>query len=170
IHRALELGVRFFDTSDVYGAGHSETVLARALSGRRSEVVISSKFGYTFDPATKEVTGTNASAAYVRSACEASLQRLRTDYIDLFHVHIGSLSEEQANEAADALEGLRQEGKVRAYGWSTDDVTCARLFATRPGCAAIEHDLNVFADAPEMLQLCEQNDLASINRTPLAMG
>jgi len=162
--------VRFFDTADVYGTGHSEAVLGRALAGHRSEVVVSTKFGYTFDPETKQASGTNASAAYVRAACEASLRRLGTDYIDLYQLHIWSLPQEEAEEAAGALENRRREGKIRAYGWSTDDLDCARLFATRPGCSAIEHDLNVLDDAPELIQLCEQNDLASIDRTPLAMG
>jgi aryl-alcohol dehydrogenase-like predicted oxidoreductase len=170
IRRALELGVRFFDTADVYGAGHSETVLGRALAGHRNEVVVSTKFGYMFDPETKQASGTNASAAYVRAACEASLQRLGTDYIDLYHLHVWSLPPEQAEEAAAALQGLRHEGKIRAYGWSTDDLDCARLFAEHTACTAIEHDLNVFDDAPELIQLCEQNDLASIGRSPLAMG
>src|SRR6266536_595243 len=170
IGRALEFGVRFFDTADVYGTGHSEAVLGRALAGHRSEVVVSTKFGYTFDPETKQASGTNASAAYVRAACEASLRRLGTDYIDLYQLHIWSLPQEEAEEAAGALENRRREGKIRAYGWSTDDLDCARLFATRPGCSAIEHDLNVLDDAPELIQLCEQNDLASIDRTPLAMG
>jgi aryl-alcohol dehydrogenase-like predicted oxidoreductase len=170
IRRALELGVRFFDTADVYGVGHSEAVLGRALAGHRDEVVISTKFGYTFEPGTKHASGTNASAAYVRKACEASLQRLGTDYIDVYHLHIWSLRHEDAEEAAGALDGLRREGMIRAYAWSTDDLNCARLFANRPGCTAIQHDLNVFDDASELIQLCEQNDLASINPTPLAMG
>src|SRR6266498_4537765 len=128
-----------------------------ALAGHRSEVVVSTKFGYTFDPETKQASGTNASAAYVRAACEASLRRLGTDYIDLYQLHIWSLPQEEAEEAAGALENRRREGKIRAYGWSTDDLDCARLFATRPGCSAIEHDLNVLDDAPELIQLCEQN-------------
>jgi aryl-alcohol dehydrogenase-like predicted oxidoreductase len=170
IRRALDLGVRFFDTADVYGAGHSEIVLGRALAGHRSEVVISTKFGHTFDPATKVADGTNASPAYVRAACEASLRRLGCDYIDLYHLHIWSLPRQQAEETAGALEDLRRAGLIGAYGWSTDDLDCARLFAAQPGCTAIQHNLNVFDDAPELILLCEQNDLASINRTPLAMG
>jgi aryl-alcohol dehydrogenase-like predicted oxidoreductase len=170
VRRALELGIRFFDTADVYGAGHSEAVLGRALGGHRSEVVISTKFGYTFDPETKQASVTNPSAAYVRAACEASLGRLGTDYIDLYHLHIGSLPQEEAEAVADALEDLRREGKIRGYGWSTDDLGCARLFTKRPGCTAIQHELNVLEDAPELIRLCEQHDLASIDRSPLAMG
>ena len=87
IHRALELGVTFFDTSDVYGAGHSERVLGRALEGQRQKVVIATKFGNMFDESTKQITGNNASPEYIKQACEASLQRLNTDYIDLYQFH-----------------------------------------------------------------------------------
>jgi aryl-alcohol dehydrogenase-like predicted oxidoreductase len=170
IRRAIDLGVRFFDTADVYGAGHSEEVLGRALEGRRGEVVISTKFGYTFDAATKQASGTDATAEYIRAACRASLRRLGTDYIDLYFLHIWSAPPEAAEEAAAALDDLRAEGLIRAYGWSTDVLECARLYAPRPGCTAIEHDLNVFDDAPELLALCAESDLASVNRTPLAMG
>lgn len=170
IRRAIDLGVGFFDSADVYGAGHSEEVLGRALEGRRDEVVISTKFGYTFDPATKQASGTNANADYVRAACEASLRRLRTDYIDLYFLHIWSLPSEDAEEAAAALDDLRNEGLIRAYGWSTDVLKCARLYASRPGCTAIQHDLNVFEDAVDLLALCTKEDVASVNRTPLAMG
>jgi aryl-alcohol dehydrogenase-like predicted oxidoreductase len=170
IRHALEHGVRFFDTADVYGAGHSESVLGRALAGRRHEVVVSTKFGHTFNPETKQAFGTDASAAYIRTACEASLRRLRTNYIDLYQLHIWSLPPAEAEQVADTLEELLRSGKIRAYGWSTDDLDCARLFADRPGCTAIEHNLNVFDDGPKLLRLCEQNNLASIARTPLAMG
>ena len=170
IRRAIDLGVTFFDTADAYGAGHSEKILGRAIEGRRHEVVISTKFGNTFDAMTKQVSGTNASAAYVRLACEQSLRRLGTDYIDLYFLHIWSAPPEEAEIAAAALDDLLDEGLIRAYGWSTDLVDCAQLYARRPGCAAIQHVLNVFDDAPELLALCDQYDLASVNRTPLAMG
>jgi aryl-alcohol dehydrogenase-like predicted oxidoreductase len=170
IERAIELGVTFFDTADVYGTGHSERVLGRALEGRRDRAVIATKFGVRFDAATRRASGTDTSAAYVRGACEASLRRLRTDVIDLYQLHISSLPLEQAEEVAGVLEDLCREGLIRAYGWSTDDVEDARVFARMPSCASIEHTLNVFEDAPALLGLCADHDLASINRSPLAMG
>jgi aryl-alcohol dehydrogenase-like predicted oxidoreductase len=75
IHRGLELGIDFFDTADVYGAGHSERVLGRALAGRRDRVVIATKFGNIFDEATRQVTSESASPDHIRRACEASLRR-----------------------------------------------------------------------------------------------
>jgi aryl-alcohol dehydrogenase-like predicted oxidoreductase len=129
LRRALDLGITFFDTADVYGAGRSERVLGRTLAGRRDEVVVATKFGNVFDESSRQLVGTDTTPEYVPRACEASLRRLGTDH----------------------LEG-------------------AALFAEGPGCTAVQHELNVLNDAPAMLALCERLDLASVNRTPLAMG
>ena len=131
VHRALELGVNFFDTADVYGAGHSERVLARALAGRRQQVVIATKFGNQFDESSKQVTGTSAAPDYIRQACEASLRRLGTEYIDLYQFHWGDYPAEQASEVRDTLETLVQAGKIRAYGWSTGFSRTRRHFCRR---------------------------------------
>jgi aryl-alcohol dehydrogenase-like predicted oxidoreductase len=170
LRRARELGVTFFDTADVYGAGHSEQVLGRALAGHRDEVVIATKFGYTFDTEQRAITGEDASPGYIRRACQASLRRLGTDRIDLYQLHIGDLPTAQAPEVVGTLDGLVADGLIRSYGWSTDDPQRAAVFAGGAHCAAIQHDLNVLADAPAMLTACDTFDLASINRTPLAMG
>jgi aryl-alcohol dehydrogenase-like predicted oxidoreductase len=164
------LGVTFFDTADVYGAGHSERVLGRALAGHRDGVVIATKFGYTFDPDQRAITGQDATAAYIHRACRASLRRLGTDRIDLYQLHLGDLPAAQAQEMAGPLEELVAGGLIRAYGWSTDDPQRAAAFAGGAHCAAIQHELNVLADAPAMLAVCDSFGLASINRSPLAMG
>ncbi len=91
LRRGLELGVTFFDTADVYGAGHSEQVLGRALAGHRDEVVIATKFGYTFDAGRRVIAGEDTSPGYIRRACQASLRRLGTDRIDLYQLHVGDL-------------------------------------------------------------------------------
>jgi aryl-alcohol dehydrogenase-like predicted oxidoreductase len=170
IRRALELGITFFDTADVYGAGHSEQVLGRALAGHRDEAVIATKFGYTFDAGQRAITGETASPGYIRRACRASLARLRTDRIDLYQLHLGQLPAAQAQEAAGTLEELVTEGLIRCYGWSTEDPQRAATFAGGAHCAAIQHPLNVLADAPVMLAACDDHSLASINNSPLAMG
>jgi len=170
LHRALDLGVTFFDTSDVYGTGHSERILGRAFSGRRDQVVIATKFGFTYDESTRTITGEDPSPEYVRRACEASLRRLDTDYIDLYQLHIGTRTDAESLAIRDALEQLVVEGKIRAYGWSTANVDQAKLFAAGPHCTAIQHGMNVLNDAPEMLATCAEHDLASINSSPLAMG
>ena len=170
IHRALHLGVNFFDTADVYGTGHSERVLGRALTDHRDRVVIATKFGNTFDETTRQITGSDASPEYIRQACEASLQRLNTDYIDLYQFHLNDYDPNQAGAVRDVLEELVAEGKIRQYGWSTDFPERARVFAEGPNCTVVQHQMNVLDDAGPMIALCEQVDLASINRGPLAMG
>jgi aryl-alcohol dehydrogenase-like predicted oxidoreductase len=170
IHRAMDLGVTFFDTADVYGAGHSERVLGRAVAGRRGQVVIATKFSNTFTEGSRQLLGNDASPAYIRQACDASLRRLGSDYIDLYQFHNGGYPLERAGEVRETLEALVQAGKIRFYGWSTDDPERARFFAGGVHCAAVQNQMNVLDDAPEMVALCETLDLASINRGPLAMG
>ncbi|MEW5869839.1 MAG: aldo/keto reductase [Chloroflexota bacterium] len=170
IHHALELGVTFLDTANVYGAGHSERVLARALAGRRSKVVIATKFNAVFDETTRQVTGSDSSPAGIRQACEESLRRLETDYIDLYQFHDNGFPAEQAQPVRDTLEALIKEGKIRAYGWSTDFPKNAEFFARGEHCTAIQVELNVLDDNRGILAICEKYDLAAINRGPLAMG
>jgi aryl-alcohol dehydrogenase-like predicted oxidoreductase len=170
IHRALDLGVTFFDTADVYGAGHSERVLGQAFAGRRRDVVIATKFNSTFDETSRQVTGWDASPPYIRKACEASLRRLKTDHIDLYQFHNNNFPVEQAGEVRDTLEVLIQEGKIRAYGWSTDFADRAEFFAHGANCTAIQFQENVLDDNPAVIAVCEKHNLAAINRGPLAMG
>ena len=170
IHRALDLGITFFDTADVYGAGHSERVLGKALEGRRRDVVIATKFSNVFDEKIRQVTGSDASPGHIRRACDDSLRRLHTDWIDLYQFHDGGYAADKAPEVRETLEGLVREGKIRAYGWSTDSPERAEVFAQGKGCAAVQLQLNVLADNAPMIALCEKHGLAAINRGPLAMG
>ena len=170
LHAAFDLGVNFVDTSDAYGVGHSEQVVGEAVKGRRSGVVISTKFGYFGNESTKTLHGVNLDPAYVERALDASLKRLNTDYIDLYLLHVWEIGLSQMAPLLNALDRLVQKVKIRAYGWSTDLVDGAAAFAKRPNCAAIEYDMNVFSDFPDMVALCEGNRLASVIRSPLAMG
>jgi aryl-alcohol dehydrogenase-like predicted oxidoreductase len=170
IHACLDLGVNFFDTASVYGAGHSERVLSHAFKGRRDEVVIATKFGPVFDEATKQVIGGDASPAGIRRSCEDSLRRLGIETIDLFQFHFNDHPLSEAEEVRDTLESLVAEGLIRTYGWSTDFPDRARFFARGPNCSAIQLQLNVLDRNPEVVAICEENDLAAINRGPLAMG
>ena len=170
IHTALDLGITFFDTADVYGAGHSERVLAQALASHRKEVVIATKFSNIFDEHTRQVTGSSAEPDYIRQACEASLKRLNTDYIDLYQFHDNNYPPDKAIPVRETLEELVSEGKIRAFGWSTDYPDRAEIFAKAPDCTAIQLQLNVLTDNPAVLAVCEEHNLAAINRGPLAMG
>lgn len=170
IRRAVDLGVTFFDTADVYGCGHSEQVLGQALAGRRESVFIATKFGNMFDEESRHKHGYNTKPAFIRQAVEASLRRLNVDVIDLYQLHVKEVDPGRALEVRDTLEELVSAGKVRWYGWSTDDANSARLFAGGEHCAAIQVLFNVLQGSALTLRVCEENGLACIVRSPLAMG
>ncbi len=170
IHAALEMGVTLFDTANVYGAGHSERVLARALGARRPQVVVATKFSNVFDEKSRQVLRQDATPEGIRKACEESLRRLNTDYVDLYQFHDNGYPPEQAAPVRDTLEALVKEGKIRAYGWSTDFPERAEVFAQGPKCTSVQLQLNVLDDNPAMIALCEKHNLAALNRGPLAMG
>ena len=170
IERALDLGITFFDTADVYGCGHSERILGQVLADRRKHVVIATKFGNIFDEQTRRITGASARPEYIRTACAASLRRLATDYIDLYQLHIGNLDLGEVDLVLETLERLVEEGKIRWYGWSTDDPQRAAAFAKGDHCAAIQQRFNLFDGNAETLAVCEQAGLASVVRGPLAQG
>jgi aryl-alcohol dehydrogenase-like predicted oxidoreductase len=169
-HAVLDRGVNFFDTANVYGAGHSERVLGRALAGRRSQVVIATKFNALFDETTRQVMGADSSPEGIHKACDESLRRLNTDYIDLYQFHDNGFPAEKALPVRETLEALVKAGKIRAYGWSTDFPDRAEIFAQAPKCTAIQLQLNVLDDNPAVIAICERYNLAAINRGPLAMG
>jgi aryl-alcohol dehydrogenase-like predicted oxidoreductase len=168
IHRAMDLGVTFFDTADVYG--RSEEVLGRALAGRWDRVVIASKFGRTYDRTRHTITGQDLSPAHLRRALAGSLRRLGTDVIDLYQFHVGDCPSAAAIALRSELESLVQEGKIRAYGWSTDRLPNIELFAAGPHCATAQVHLNVLEGDRNLVTECARLGLASIIRGPLAMG
>lgn len=171
IHAALDAGITFFDTAANYGAGHSEEVLGRALQGRRHDVVIATKFGHIVDEAQKTVyLDEDHILPNVRHDVENSLRRLQTDYIDIYQLHEGGYDPQRAPALRDVLEDLVQEGKIRWYGWSTDLVDHAQLFAPGEHCTSIQFRLNAIFDNVEMRQLCHRYNLAGINKDPLNKG
>jgi aryl-alcohol dehydrogenase-like predicted oxidoreductase len=171
IHAGLEAGINFFDTAANYGAGHSETVLGQALKGRRDQVVIATKFGHIVNEKEKTVYGDkDLIIQNVRQDVENSLRRLQTDWIDIYQLHEGGFEPEPALELRGVLEKLVQQGKIRWYGWSTDMVDRARVFADGEHCTSIQFRLNAIYDNPEMRQLCADFNLAGINKDPLNKG
>ena len=171
IQRAMDLGINLFDTAANYGAGHSERVLGQAIAGKRDKVILATKFGYIVNEDQKTVVSDDAVVVQnIRQDCENSLRRLGVDYIDLYQFHVNGFPPAEAALVRDALEELVSAGKIRCYGWSTDNPEGARIFAQGKHCAVVQHDLNVIQDTPEMLRVCDEYDLASVNRTPLGRG
>lgn len=171
VHAAIDLGVNFFDTAANYGAGHSEVVLGRALKGKRDTVVIATKFGHIVNEEKKTVYGDSALIMKnVRSDVEDSLRRLQTDYIDIYQLHDGGYDPKLAVELRGILEDLVSSGRIRWYGWSTDLVDNARVFAVGEHCTSIQFRLNAIYDNTDMRKLCADFDLAGINKDPLNRG
>lgn len=173
IHAGLDLGINFIDTAQAYGCGHSEAVIGKAIKGRRDKVILATKFGKVIDEKDKRILGSTIDADDLRQALEGSLRRFDSDYIDLYQWHESRGKTEDVPELLDLLDSFVQAGKIRWYGWSTDDPERARLFAQSPNCAAIQHRLHVFENpenAAAVLAVCQEFDTASINRSPLMMG
>lgn len=170
IAAALDRGVTLFDTADAYGTGHSERVLGRALKGRRQDIVIATKFGFTYDETQKALTGTNVDPAYIDHAVTRSLERLGTDTIDLYQIHVGDIDADAATRAGEALERLVGSGAIRFWGWSTDDADRVAALPDFPHFVAIQQEMNLFAGSAELLALAERRGLASLIRSPLGMG
>ncbi len=170
IRWAVDAGITLFDTSDCYGCGHSERILGKALGKRRRQVIVATKYGYIFNETTRQVTGSDSHPDFIRRALAGSLRRLNTDLIDLYQFQSYDCDLETAVEVRETLEGLVQEGKIRWYGWSTDDPTRARVFAEGKHCAVIQHHFNVLEGDPGILSVSEEFDLANICRGPLSMG
>jgi aryl-alcohol dehydrogenase-like predicted oxidoreductase len=169
IHCAVDLGIRFFDTAQAYGTGRSETVLGKALRNR-PEVMIGTKVGYGIDPATKQLTGEIIEPEAIIASVDKSLNRLQREHIDVVHLHLNELSIDKAEPIFECLGGLRKQGKISSFGWSTDFPDRAAAFAGMDGFVAIQHAMNVFYRADMLIPTIEQKGLLSINRSPLAMG
>jgi len=169
IERALDLGVTFFDTADVYGRGRSEELLGRALAGRRDDVVISTKVGL-WDSHVDRKPNIYSDPKLIRECCEASLRRLQTDHVDVYLCHLWW--DENTEAFLEVFEQLRQEGKVLAYGVSTDDAGHLRHFDQDGTCDVLETDYSILHRGieAEVLPYSAEHDIGVIVRGPLRMG
>ena len=169
IHRALELGVTFFDTAEMYGPYENEKLLAKAFKGRRGEAVIATKFG-TLNHATNERV-LDGSAANVRESVEGSLQRLETDYIDLYYQHRMDPNT-PIEETVGALAELVTEGKIRGYGLSeAAPATIRRAHAVHP-VTAVQTEYSLWSRDPEaeILPTLRELGIGFVPYSPLGRG
>lgn len=166
----IEMGARYLDTANIYGCGHSERIVGQAVKGMRDRVVISTKFGILCDEDRKETTGFIQTPADIVKSCEDSLRRLDIDTIDILLFHLGDYPTERVDILIDTLEKLADDGKIRAYGWSTSDVGRACALAQGPRCGGFMHVENVMEDDARMLEICDVLGMTSIARTPFCMG
>jgi len=170
IHRALDLGVTFLDTADIYGAGHNEVLVGRAIAGRRDEVQLATKFGIDRS-AGDGGRVRRGEAAYVKRSCDASLLRLGVDVIDLYYLHRPPETAE-IEETVGAMGELVSEGKVRYLGLSeADDDLLRRAYAVHP-IAAVQSEYSLWTREPETVVLDAMRELGVglVPYSPLGRG
>lgn len=170
LRSAFDAGITLFDTADAYGSGTAERLIGDALGSVREEIAIVSKWGNLIDETSRQLVGSNSSQNYIRTALEASLDRLRTDHLDLYLLHLSGLAIDEASELVGTLSELVDEGKIGAFGWSTDELDRAQAWLGQPGFRAIEFEANVVHDAPDMFDLCATSGLTALIRGPLGTG
>ncbi len=170
IHRALDLGVNFLDTADMYGAGHNEELVGRAIAGRRGQVVLATKFGNVRGP-DRSFLGVNGSPKYVREACDASLRRLQVDVIDLYYQHRVD-PQVPIEDTVGAMAELVRAGKVRWLGLSeAAPNTIRRAHKVHP-IAALQTEYSLWSRDPEgeLLDTVRELGIAFVAYSPLGRG
>jgi len=169
LRAGYEMGARVFDTAAAYGAGHSEMLVGEEIA-RHDDAIIITKFGIEVDFEANLKGEVNVTPAGIRSIIEGSRSRLKRDCLDLALLHVNGMETALVPQVFDTLEALVAEGKIAAYGWSTDFMPQARAAAGYPHFAAFENDYNVFTPATELMAFAQAEGLVSISRLPLAMG
>lgn len=170
IHEALDAGVNFLDTADLYDAGRNEEIVGKAIKDKRQDVILATKVG------NRRVEGQegwvwDASKQYILSAVKQSLHRLGTDYIDLYQLHGGTL-EDNIDETIEAFEQLKQEGVIREYGISSIRPNVIREYAERSSIVSVMNQYSIVdrRAEEEVLELLHQRGIGVIARGPLASG
>ena len=171
IHRALDLGVNFLDTSDVYGPHTNEVLVGRAIADRRDEVVLATKFGIVRDPDDPAARGQNSRPEYVKQAAEASLKRLGVDHIDLYYQHRVD-PDTPIEETVGALADLVQEGKVRYLGLSEASPETLRRDNAVHQITALQTEYSLWSREPEdeILPTCRELGIGFVAYSPLGRG
>ncbi len=171
IHRALELGVTFFDTADVYGPHTNEVLVGRALRGRRHQVVLATKFGIIRDTNQPGFRGINGKPDYVRQACEGSLKRLGVDCIDLYYQHRVD-PDTPVEDTIGAMADLVKQGKIRFLGMSEANAdSIRRAHAVHP-ITAVQSEYSLWTRDPEaeVLPTCRELGIGFVPYSPLGRG
>jgi len=171
IHRALELGINFLDTADVYGPYKNEELVGRAIKGKRDQVVLATKFGIVRDPKDPNVRGVSGKPDYVKKSCEGSLKRLGTDYIDLYYQHRVDPNT-PIEETVGALSELVQAGRIRYIGLSEAGANTLRRAVKVHPIAALQTEYSLWTRDPEeeILPTCRELGIGFVAYSPLGRG
>jgi aryl-alcohol dehydrogenase-like predicted oxidoreductase len=171
IHRALELGINFLDTADVYGPHTNEELVARAIKGKRDKIVLATKFGIVRDPNNPNARGVNGKPDYVRRSCEASLRRLGVETIDLYYQHRVDPNT-PIEETVGAMAELVKAGKVRYLGLSEASAQTLRRAVKVHPIAALQTEYSLWTRDPEngILDTCRELGIGFVAYSPLGRG
>ena len=170
LHKAIDLGVNFFDTADVYGRGANEQLLGKAFKGRWSDLILATKFGIMRGP-NGEFTGVNGTPEYIYKACDQSLQHLGIEAIDLYYMHRPD-SNVEIEETVGAMADLVRQGKVKYLGLSeVDPETLRRAHAVHP-ITALQTEYSLWSREPEqeILAVCKELGITFVAYSPLGRG
>jgi len=171
IHRALELGINFLDTADVYGPHTNEELVGRAIKGKRDRIVLATKFGIVRDPSNPNARGVNGKADYVKRSCEASLRRLGVETIDLYYQHRVDPNT-PIEETVGAMAELVKAGKVRYLGLSEASAQTLRRAVKVHPIAALQTEYSLWTRDPEngILDTCRELGIGFVAYSPLGRG
>ena len=171
IDRALELGINFFDTADIYGPYKNEELIGQALKGRRDKAFIATKFGFVHIPEEPEKRQINGHPDYVRSACEASLKRLQIDHIDLYYLHRLDPTV-PIEETVGAMAQLVQQGKVRFLGLSEINADTLHKAHATHSISALQSEYSLWTRdvENEILPACRELAISFVPFSPLGRG
>ena len=171
IHRALELGINFLDTADVYGPHKNEELVGKAIKGKRDKIVLATKFGIVRDPNDPSVRGVSGQPGYLEKACEASLKRLGVDHIDLYYQHRVD-PKTPIEDTVGAMAKLVKAGKIRHIGLSeASPATLRRAIKIHP-IAALQSEYSFWTRDPEeeVLATCRELGIGFVAYSPLGRG
>lgn len=171
LHAAVERGITFFDTAEVYGPFTNEQLVGEGLAPLRDKVVIATKYGFKIDPATGKQAGTDSRPEHIKKVCEASLKRLKTDHIDLFYQHRVDPNV-PIDDVAGAVKGLIQQGKVRHFGLSEAGVKTIRRAHAVQRVTAVQNEYSLWWREPEkeLLAALEELGIGLVAYSPLGRG
>jgi aryl-alcohol dehydrogenase-like predicted oxidoreductase len=171
IHRALELGINFLDTADVYGPHKNEELVGRAIKSKRDQIVLATKFGIVRDPTDPHIRGVNGTPDYVRKACEGSLRRLGVDHIDLYYQHRVDPNT-PIEDTVGAMAELVKQGKVRHLGLSEASAKTLRRAVKVHPIAALQTEYSLWTRDPEdeILTTCRELGIGFVAYSPLGRG
>lgn len=171
LHAAVERGITFFDTAEVYGPFTNEQLVGEGLAPLRDKVVIATKYGFKIDPATGKQAGTDSRPEHIKKVCEASLKRLKTDHIDLFYQHRVDPNV-PIDDVAGAVKDLIQQGKVRHFGLSEAGVKTIRRAHAVQRVTAVQNEYSLWWREPEkeLLAALEELGIGLVAYSPLGRG